>query len=181
MSAKLTGKFFTTIVLAALLMFSPLNVVVCGAKGASEGTASPALEAKVKEALREHKDVKVEVNGADVVLRGYVNTHAEKNILENQIRGVPGVKYVRDKVAVRQDNSTAVEEFIEDAVVTTKVKAKILAGKGLDSIDISVTTVDGVVTLSGVVECVHQAELAAKVAHEVTGVKSVINKLTVQR
>ena len=70
-------------------------------------------------------------------------------------------------------------EYADDARITAQIKASYVAEKGLDSLDISVKTVDGVVVLSGVARKKEQASLAEKIAREAKGVKSVINKLTV--
>lgn len=42
--------------------------------------------------------------------------------------------------------------FINDAVITTQIKAGLLADPTLESLEIHVTTTKGVVALSGVVE-----------------------------
>lgn len=70
-------------------------------------------------------------------------------------------------------------ETLDDTSITTAVKAKILATKGLDSLDISVTTRDHVVYLTGMVESQAQVTLAEQVAAEVKGVTQVVNKLSV--
>lgn len=179
MNNKRTLGLFSLIVFAGMLLSNPLNVLAGDAKGTSGSGDSQTLEAKVKEALREHKDVKIEVKDEDVILRGYVNTRNEKNIVESQVRGVPGVKYVRDEVKIGQNKVDAIEDSVEDATITTKLKAKILATKGLDFLDIHVETEQGVVTLSGKVKNAAQVELAGKVAHETEDVKGVMNKLSV--
>ncbi|SBV91101.1 conserved exported hypothetical protein [uncultured delta proteobacterium] len=73
----------------------------------------------------------------------------------------------------------AVGEYVDDAAITAAVKSKFLAQKGLDSMDISVTTSDGVVLLSGGVEHEAQISLAERVAKEVNGVKKIVNNLIV--
>lgn len=59
-----------------------------------------------------------------------------------------------------------------DAWITTKVKSEFATTKGVEATDISVSTVDGVVTLTGTVSAKEKflAELAAR---HVKGVKSV--------
>lgn len=86
--------------------------------------------------------------------------------------------------AVAQDIKTTTSsvvssagEVMEDSSITTAVKAKILVTKGLDSLDISVQTRNGVVYLTGMVEHPSQAALAGQVASEVKGVKSIVNNL----
>ncbi len=71
-------------------------------------------------------------------------------------------------------------EYVDDAAITTKVKAALLDDSGLKSFDISVTTNKDVVHLSGVVNSDHVRARATEVAAGVPGVRSVVNNLTVQ-
>ncbi len=66
---------------------------------------------------------------------------------------------------------------IEDAEITTKVKAAILAESGLKTLQISVDTVKGVVTLSGSVDSQSSSDRAKELAAAVAGVKEVENQL----
>lgn len=60
-----------------------------------------------------------------------------------------------------------------DTWITTKVKAELMATKGISSTDISVTTTNGTVTLSGVVDSKVQVDKAVAVARAVKGVHDV--------
>jgi osmotically-inducible protein OsmY len=71
-------------------------------------------------------------------------------------------------------------EYIDDSVLTTKVKTALLAEKNLKSLDISVESTDGVVTLSGQVVSTAQIKQAVDVAKHVKGVKDVHNSLTLK-
>src|SRR5690348_15789995 len=51
-----------------------------------------------------------------------------------------------------------------DGWITTKVKAQLMATKGIPSSDISVTTTNGVVTLSGVLDSKAQVQKSVAVA-----------------
>jgi len=68
-------------------------------------------------------------------------------------------------------------QYLDDSVITTKVKAAILNEPGLKSVDISVKTVKGVVELSGVVDSRSEISKAVEVAHRVEGVQSVKDEL----
>src|SRR5262245_32439327 len=72
-----------------------------------------------------------------------------------------------------------VGEAVGDAAVTAKVKAALLAEKGVDGMKINVDTRDGNVTLSGDVPEQSQIERATQVARGIDGVKAVDNKLRV--
>ncbi|EPR44685.1 transport-associated protein [Desulfovibrio sp. X2] len=72
------------------------------------------------------------------------------------------------------------EQYVDDATITTKVKAAILQDSMLNSMQISVDTNQGVVTLSGTVNNQDMVTEAGKVTAAVTGVKKVENNLTVK-
>ena len=60
-----------------------------------------------------------------------------------------------------------------DTWITTKVKTELMATKGIPSTEITVTTVNGNVTLAGVVETKAQVQKAIAVAQAVKGVHNV--------
>jgi hyperosmotically inducible periplasmic protein len=62
---------------------------------------------------------------------------------------------------------------VDDSWITTKVKSKFAAAKGVKSSDISVNTTDGVVTLTGTVASARQKTRVEHLAKQVKGVKSV--------
>jgi hyperosmotically inducible protein len=71
-------------------------------------------------------------------------------------------------------------EYVDDTVITAKVKTAILEQKGLKSAEINVETFKGVVQLSGFVSS-HDAEiLAMSTARSVHGVNSVKNDMRVK-
>lgn len=68
---------------------------------------------------------------------------------------------------------------LDDATVTAKVKAALLATDGISSSDISVETEQGRVILTGRVPDQMQAERAEDVAEGVEGVLAVENRIEV--
>ena len=83
-----------------------------------------------------------------------------------------------DKVADQIDQkSVQTGAAIDDAEITSKVKAAIFAEPGLKTLQISVDTVNGVVTLSGSVDSPAAIERAKGLASAVSGVKAVDNRL----
>ncbi len=69
---------------------------------------------------------------------------------------------------------------IDDAEITAKVKAAIFAEPRLESLQISVDTVKGVVTLSGSVDSISNSDKAKTLASAVAGVKDVENRLVLK-
>ena len=74
----------------------------------------------------------------------------------------------------------SVGKVIDDSVITTKVKAEILRTPDLKTLQISVDTIDGEVTLSGAVDNAAAKMKAEQVVSKVNGVKSVKNNLEVK-
>jgi hyperosmotically inducible protein len=68
-------------------------------------------------------------------------------------------------------------EYVDDTVITTKVKAAILNEPTLKSAEINVETFKGVVQLSGFVSSQAAENKAVEVARTVGGVKSVKNDM----
>ena len=68
-------------------------------------------------------------------------------------------------------------EYIDDAVITTKVKAAIFNEPTLKSTEINVETFKGVVQLGGFVNSQADINKAVEVARSVKGVKSVKNDM----
>ena len=71
-------------------------------------------------------------------------------------------------------------EYIDDTVITTKVKAEIFEEPGLKSAEINVETFKGIVQLSGFVSSQANINKAVEVARAVKGVKSVKNDMRVK-
>jgi osmotically-inducible protein OsmY len=71
-------------------------------------------------------------------------------------------------------------EFVDDSVITTKVKTLLANDDFLKSFKISVETRKGIVQLSGFVNSQDAASKAGQIAKGVGGVKAVKNDLIVQ-
>lgn len=71
-------------------------------------------------------------------------------------------------------------EYLDDAVITTKVKAAFVEDDELKATEIQVETFKGVVQLSGFVAKASHIGKAEQVAREVKGVKSVKNDIRVK-
>ncbi len=71
-------------------------------------------------------------------------------------------------------------EYIDDSVITTKVKSLLAADDFLKSFQIGVETYKGIVQLSGFVNAQKAVDKAIEIASSVKGVKSVENDLIVK-
>ena len=71
-------------------------------------------------------------------------------------------------------------EYVDDSVITTKVKSLLAADDFLKSFQISVETFKGTVQLSGFVASQQAVDKAGEIARSVKGVTSVKNDLVVK-
>ena len=70
--------------------------------------------------------------------------------------------------------------YIDDAAITTAVKAKFVEDKMVDAGAVTVETLNGTVKLSGFAKSASEKNMAESIARGVRGVKSVQNSLTVR-
>jgi hyperosmotically inducible protein len=84
-----------------------------------------------------------------------------------------GVALAAQQAAPTTDHSSSAGQAVSDAWITTKVKSELATTKGVKSMDVTVKTVDGVVTLTGVLDTENAVNKAIAVAKSVKGVKDV--------
>jgi osmotically-inducible protein OsmY len=93
---------------------------------------------------------------------------------------IPAVFAVTLAACAGTQQNTSAGEFIDDSVITTKVKTNLLADKMVSGLDISVETVKGRVLLAGYVKSKDERRHAEELARSVGGVRDVSNKLLVK-
>ncbi|HLX80410.1 MAG TPA: BON domain-containing protein [Burkholderiales bacterium] len=116
-------------------------------------------------------------------------------ITRDEVRGIPGFGKAFDEADENKDGKLDRAEFIkadaihdrivagtyvDDSVVTAKVKAALFKEPDLKSLDVSVETLRGEVLLSGFVKDESQREKAMKAAIRVNGVASVKDAMVVR-
>jgi osmotically-inducible protein OsmY len=72
-------------------------------------------------------------------------------------------------------------EFIDDSLITGKVKAALVADPDLKATEINVETYKGTVQLSGFVAAPEHIPKAAQLARTIDGVKAVKNDIAIKR
>lgn len=164
------------------------------------------LTTKVKTKLAADDTVKaykidVDTKDAVVTLTGSVESEAAHTQAVHLARTTEGVKDVVDNL--RTEPASAATSGTEppmvkeplppplepglpgaiagDAAITSAVKAKLLIDKDVAGLRIDVDTKDSVVTLTGKVKSDVEKAEALRVARGTDGVKSVIDKLTIER
>jgi Ca2+-binding EF-hand superfamily protein len=88
-----------------------------------------------------------------------------------------GVLSEAEFAAAMDDNQ---KRILHDSIITARVKAALLAEKGIPSLSISVETYEGRVQLSGFVRAPELASRAGRVSAAVSGVRTVHNNIAVR-
>jgi hyperosmotically inducible periplasmic protein len=78
-------------------------------------------------------------------------------------------------------SSTTIGTKLDDSVITTQVKAALLADPDIKGLDITVNTRKGEVQLSGFVDSQSQMDRAATVAQGIEGVTQVTSQMTLKK
>lgn len=143
------------------------------------------ISSSVSAALMANKDInsydiKVEVRKAEVMLSGFVDNQFQIDQAVALVNAVKGVTKVDNKLTIKEQSSS-IGDKIDDSVITTKVKASLLADDIIKSFDISVVSNNGEVQLSGFVENTTQIERATELASKVAGVQKVINMMSIKK
>jgi hyperosmotically inducible periplasmic protein len=124
------------------------------------------------------KDDTVKVKSTDgvVSLTGTVSEESHKQLAENTVMYLPGVKKVDNRLEVK--GARPAEK--SDAWLTSKVKTALLFHKSVSAMT-EVSTKDGIVTLKGDVSSQAQKDLTAIYAKDVEGVKDVKNEMAISK
>ena len=175
-----------------------LGVLMVGCDKPSVGTGAPApgttigteiddsvVTTRVKTALLNDLDVKsfdfkVETNKGEVLLSGFVDNQYQLDRAVSIARSVVGVKNVDNKVSLK-GNATTVGNKVDDGIITTKVKAALLADERVKSLDINVITRKTEVQLSGFVNNQSQMDFAVEIARGIEGVSRVSNDMKLKK
>jgi hyperosmotically inducible periplasmic protein len=153
--------------------------------GQAEAYEPPAreqmrLEKQIQANLQNDRDLAnnhIDVTVADGVatLKGTVDSDLERDKAV-RLAGIGGVRIVDDQLKV---GSAGVKATVEDSAITTKIKSQLLANTDLRHADISVTTNNGVVTMSGAVPSDELRRLAVDLARHTGGVNRVDDQMRV--
>lgn len=126
----------------------------------------------------------VDVKDGIVTLGGEADSQAQKDLTTEYAKDIDGVKEVKNEMTVakspKKSDGKTMGEQIDDASITALAKSTLLYHRSTSGIKTKVTTSDGVVTLSGSAKNEAEKDLAAKRVSDVSGVKEVVNNMTVQ-
>jgi len=167
------------------------------------GVTSVKNEIKIKPTYPEHSDAwmafkvrgrllvkanvsatttKVAVQDGVVTLSGTADNVAQKELTAIYAGEIDWVKSVKNDIVVKEmtGNRETMGEKIDDASITTQVKYALLSHKSTSAVKTKVTTVDGVIMISGEAASEAEKSLVTKLASDVRGQKSVTNNMTVK-
>ena len=138
------------------------------------------ITTRVKSALMEDRDVsalKVDVDTLEgvVILTGVVETNEAAKRAVEVAQKVPGVRKVKNNLQIGKKTWS---QALDDKVIGSKIKAKLINEPGIRSLNIDVDVNNGVVTLTGLVEYKFQKNRAIEIAQNTTGTIKVIDNLT---
>jgi osmotically-inducible protein OsmY len=161
------------------------QLVVSGAQPAEHSDAW--ITTKVKSALLFHRNVSatgttVYTKDGIVTLEGEASSMAQKDLTTEYAKDIDNVKSVQNNMTVAKMPSApeaTMGEKIDDASITAEVKSSLLSHRSTSALHTTVTTTDGVVTLSGVAKNYAEKSLVTKLATDINGVTSVINNMTI--
>lgn len=146
------------------------------------------LDAKANASLLFHRDLNatliiLQVKDGTVTMRGFVLDQKQKDLASEYVSYVRGVKLVRDEMTIARKSvlrSNNVAWNMDDASVTAQVKSAFRSNGLISDLNTKVVTVDGVVTVSGVVAKTGDKSLLTKLATDINGVNQVINNTTME-
>lgn len=138
------------------------------------------LKMKVQTALVFHSNVnarktEVSVKNGVVTLRGQALNQAQKELTAEYTKDVEGVKEVKNEMTMAKPDDT-IGEKIDDASITAQVKMTLMMHKSTGVIRTSVSTTNGVVTLSGQAKNDAERDLVTKLAEDVESVGHIVIK-----
>ena len=174
---------------AAAISLNPITAI----KGAIEA----ALEDRSADDIRDDLKIKTSIVGVvldkmtgdviaigadvyeqDVMLTGAVDDEATKVRAGELVRGIAGVKKLFNEILVIKPldkDKGAVENFVDDTVIETKINALLLDATGVNVTNFRYRSINGHVFLFGRALSSKEKRKATAVARDIENVKSVKN------
>jgi osmotically-inducible protein OsmY len=148
------------------------------------------INMKVKTALLFHRNVSatgttVYVHEGVVTLQGVAGSEAQKELTTEYAKDIDNVKEVKNDMTVGPAPATAnspdatIGDKMDDASITAEVKSALFSHHSTSALHTTVSTADGVVTVTGIAKNDAEKSLVTKLATDINGVTNVINNMTV--
>jgi len=179
---------------AQAIEFNPLSYVKGAVEAAVEDRRAEDIAADtklnalistaiVKEMGSDVISIAVDVYEQDVMLTGVVETVEQENQAGQIARGVEGVKRVYNDVQIKtklEEKKGAVEGFVDDTVIETKINAQLLDAKGVNVTNFRWRSVQGHVFLFGRALSAAEKTKAIGIVKGIEGVRSVTDRVKVR-
>jgi len=123
-------------------------------------------------------DISTDVYEGQVMLTGAVRNAEERSRAEAIARQVKGTLEVYNDLQVTDEGG--VKATAEDVTILTKLHAKLLAAKGVNSVNFRLRAVNGVVYLLGIAQSQGEQGKILAIIHETDGVRQVISHLQIK-
>ncbi len=154
-----------------------------GGRGIGQVMDDTRIGLEVNDALQSedrnlYKEVGSVVYRGRVLLVGVVPSEAARQRAGAISAAHSGVREVLNEVQVTTDNSVA--RAVNDTIITKRIQLKFFWDKTIDSSNIKVRSVNGVVYLIGLAGTREEYEGAARIAREAEDVRRVVNYLSVR-
>ena len=167
-----------------VLAFAGLILSGCATNRSAGRQASDAgITAKITAKFAADPEINpfnIDVDTLDGVVRlsGTVEDDATRREAVKLANQTDGVRRVVNDVTIGHETFG---ERLDDAVITSRIEAKLTADDHLNPLNIDVDTSEGVVTLSGRVASQANRERAERIARDTKGVERVVNRLELRR
>lgn len=179
MTSSIRGRWIH----GALAVASLAWLGCAGNRPVADQVSDATITAEVKTKITAQEGINplsldVDTRDGVVVLRGIVDDEQDRMGAERLARDTRGVVRVVNELQLGDEHD--LERVANDATVSARVKARIAANPVVDALDIDVDTLQGIVTLSGVVDDESERSSAELVARDTPGVRDVRNELEVR-
>ena len=129
---------------------------------------------------------KVDVRNGTVYLSGNADNTAQKDLTEEYVKDIDGVRSVKNDIQVVEPGSNVRHDYttgekIDDSSITAQVKYELFSHRSTSALKTKVTTHDGRVMISGDADSDAERDLVTKLAKSVRGVESVDNDMVVRK
>jgi osmotically-inducible protein OsmY len=134
-------------------------------------------------------DINTDVKNGNVTLTGKVDSELDKELAEELVISLDGVKDVDNELTVvkmmdethskSKSMAQESESNLTDAKITTVITTRYLFNSEVGGTDIDVDTDNGVVTLNGSVNSTAEKQLAVEIAKNADDVRNVVDELEI--
>ena len=167
------SKYTLALIAAAGVLF--ISASTLRASETDDRIEDSAKNSYVFKTFLRNDSIKTDSKDGVVILTGTVAESSHKDLAQDTVESLPGVKSVDNQIVVK--DAAAAEN--SDSWLIVKINTILLFHHNVSASDTKIFVDKGVVTLRGTATSLAQKELTAEYAQDIDGVKSVINEIKV--